>query len=302
MEIGSRPTLAQLKPAIIAEQGVPLPLPYAVLCLTTLPYRQQRLERPWVRRYESSTMTIEPGYFSIAPGEDSRRHRACGIPFGSRARIVLLYFLREVARTGQREVQRSDSFRRWLEDLGIPVGGKTYRAFREQELRIFNCRLNFTFKNDQSLASFNECIVEGGVTVQRADSKRSEYSSIILSRCFFESASENPLPVADAAIRQLAGEPFALDIYCWLASHLHKLESGVLFTWPQLHNHFGIAYAQLRHFKMRFDAALASALAVYPEACVLMDADKGVTLLPSKAPAATTAYPASIMANPAGGD
>ncbi|MFA5494329.1 MAG: replication protein RepA [Porticoccaceae bacterium] len=284
MEPITKARLTELRPGIIADQGMPLGLPYATLCMTALPYREHPLQRPWLRQYAVSTMTIEPGYLSTLQTSHSSRHQPCGIPFGARARILLLYFQREILRSGQREVERNDSFRQWLQALGISAGGKTYRAFRQQEIRIFTCRLSFTFQGERSMGAFNEIIVEGGVSALRADSDRFDYETIIVGQSFFDSVQNHPVPVADEAIRSLAREPFALDLYCWLAAHLHRLDGPVTFAWPALHNYFGVAYAQPRHFRMRFLAALKSAVDNYPRAAIQVDDTAGVTLYPSPPP------------------
>lgn len=284
MDLSTDSGLTAIKPQIIADQGMPLGLPFATLCLTALPYREWPPHRVWQRDYGTSTMAVEPGQQSALFNTDPSRHQPCGIPFGARARILLLYFQREALRSGQRELERSDSFRHWLKTLGISPGGKTYQGFRDQEIRIFNCKLSFTFQRERAVGGFNEMIVEGGISVRRDDSQRIDHETIILSRAFFDSVREEPLPVADAAIRHLAREPFALDIYCWLAAHLHRLEGPITFPWPALHRYFGLAYRQPRHFRTRFIVALGSALDNYPRASVGVNDGAGVTLLPSPAP------------------
>lgn len=282
MKDPNKPGLTELIPALIADQGMPVGLPYWLLCMTAMPYRELPAEQPYARHYATSTMTIEPGYFSTQlPNGDSQR-ALYGIPFGARARILMLYFRREILRTGQRELARSDSFRTWLQELGISAGGKTYQTIREQQIRIVACRLNFTFSFDRYHGAFNDGIVHGGVSVIRCDSDRVEYDTIILSQRFFDSVQDYPVPISESAIRQLANEPFALDIYCWLAAHLHRIESAVTFTWPQLHNYFGASYSQLRHFKIRFIEALKEATKNYSEAHIDVDDVIGIILNPSK--------------------
>lgn len=102
------------------------------------------------------------------------------------------------------------------------------------------------------------------------------------------SAQQQPLKITADTLQRFANEPFVLDIYCWLAALLPELGQPTLFSWPQLHRFYGVAYAELRHFKMRFGKALDSALQAYPLAEVHVDSAKGVFLRPSPAPTTQT--------------
>ncbi|MBV8522282.1 MAG: hypothetical protein JOY71_09175 [Acetobacteraceae bacterium] len=52
-----------------------------------------------------------------------------GVPYGSRARLILLRPQSEALRTGCREVELGRSLRDWLSKMGIPVGGAHSRPY-----------------------------------------------------------------------------------------------------------------------------------------------------------------------------
>ena len=104
-----------------------------------------------------------------------------------------------------------------------------------------------------------------------------------LSEMFFEQLKKHPVPVEETAVRQIANNSVALDIYCWLAYRLHYLEAPRLVTWKALHAQFGRGTAKVFHFKPHFKQALELTLAVYPDARVDVD-ERGVTLMPSRPP------------------
>jgi hypothetical protein len=95
------------------------------------------------------------------------------------------------------------------------------------------------------------------------------------------------VPVEEAAVRQIANNSLALDVYCWLAYRLHSLGAPIPVSWKALHAQFGRSVARLDHFKDHFREVLALAMSVYPEAKV-QEADNGagVILTPSKPPVA----------------
>ena len=65
------------------------------------------------------------------------------MPYGARARMILLYLQTQAVRTGSREVALGRSMRDWMERMGLAVGGETARSLKEQAARISACTLNF---------------------------------------------------------------------------------------------------------------------------------------------------------------
>ena len=76
----------------------------------------------------------------------------------------------------------------------------------------------------------------------------------------------------------------AIDLYIWLAYRLHALKEPMPVSWSALHGQFGANYERARNLKPVFLEALKLALAVYPEAKVEPDEDRGILLYPSRPP------------------
>ena len=68
---------------------------------------------------------IEPGRL-IRPGTSEGEF--VGVPFGSRARLILLYLQTQALRSRSREVELGRSMREWLRRMGIAQGGKSIRV------------------------------------------------------------------------------------------------------------------------------------------------------------------------------
>jgi hypothetical protein len=105
-----------------------------------------------------------------------------------------------------------------------------------------------------------------------------------LSDGFFKQLQKHPVPLAEAAIRQLSNNSMGLDTYAWLAYRLHSLTAPTPIHWRGLMNQFGGGFQALKHFKPRFIANLRLALAVYPDAKVEIDDERGLVLHPSRPP------------------
>ena len=69
-----------------------------------------------------------------------------GVPYGSRARLIMLYVQSEALRTSSREVGLGRSMNQWLIRMGIPLGGKSIHAIQDQAERISRCSFTFDGK------------------------------------------------------------------------------------------------------------------------------------------------------------
>jgi hypothetical protein len=172
--------------------------------------------------------------------------------------------------------------------MGVAYGGETAKALREQAARISACSLKF-FWADEERGSEGWAagrIVTSGLRFQSAGGEAQDSlweDRVELDAIFYQALRKHPVPLLEAAIRQLRDRSMSLDLYVWLAWRLHTLERDTSISWLALFGQFGEGYAQLRHFKPRLIDALAAAVAAYPEAKVDVE-DAGIRLRPSRPP------------------
>ena len=212
-----------------------------------------------------------------------------GVPYGSRARLILIFLQSEAIRSRSREIELGGSLRSWLGRLGIPAGGPNVHAVREQSERLALCRLTFRVKSAGTTGLLNQSIVDTALFLDEPEdtiTPRSQFTErVTLSEGFFQQLQRHPVPLEEAAVRAVSNNSQALDAYAWLAYRLHSLHAPKPVTWKALMSQFGAGFRRLDNFKMRFLPNLKLALAVYPEARVDMT-DKGVVLHPSRPPVA----------------
>jgi hypothetical protein len=252
---------------------------HAGFALTALPHR--RIAEPeWVREAAGLTLRVESG-------KDERGNLA-GVPFGSVARMILLYLQTEAVRTRSREVELGRSMNRWLTTMGVNNGGKGYTLVREQSWRLSLCRLTFFATSGEGTQITNGGFVRTTILPCHPDDDGIQLSlwreRVVLDEAFYSSLLEHPLPVREAAIRALAHRSMAIDIYIWLAYRLWKLKRSKRVPWPALYGQFGAGFTRLRAFRQHVREPLALALAAYPEARIDIDDDAGLTLNPSPPP------------------
>src|SRR5689334_11178441 len=142
LDFGIVRTEVEAAAAYMADEDSGIGFLYSGWCQAALPHRRLPDEQGWQITGERVTLVVEPGMKAGTAG----RPVHVGVPYGSRARLILLYLQSEALRTSSREVELGKSLRGWLVRLGIPVGGKSVEAVREQAERISRCKLTFEVK------------------------------------------------------------------------------------------------------------------------------------------------------------
>lgn len=261
----------------MADESGRIGFTYSGFCLTALPHRNPR-DETWRRNGHRITLLIESGR--------NRHGHPLGIPYGSTARMILLYLQTRALQTNSRFVEIGRSMNAWLDRMGLSIGGNTYRQVKEQGRRISSCHLTF-FHDTQNGGEIrhNGAFIENALQFSQASPDQGELwqDTVELNEKFFRAMKEHPVPVLEAAIRQISGKSMALDVYIWLAYRLHRLEGPTSVSWPALYGQFGAGFKAIKHFKPEFTKSLKLALAAYPQAKVEPDAN-GIVLHRSHAP------------------
>jgi hypothetical protein len=249
-----------------------------------LPHRRLPDDAPWQVTTDRVTLIIQPG-LRPAPGD---MPISVGVPYGSRARLILLYLQTEAVRSNSREVELGRSLHAWLRRLEIPIGGKQMATVRDQAERISRCRLSFQIKQGTRTGLVNQHILDTSMFIEDETEQGGLFvEKAVLSQSFFDELKKHPVPVEEAAVRQIANNSMALDVYCWLAYRPHSLNAPITVSWKALHGQFGRAVARLDHFKDHFRSVLALATSVYPDADVEeAPTGSGLILKPSRPPVA----------------
>ncbi len=257
---------------------------YAGFCQAALPHRRLPDTEGWQVQSGPVTLVVEPGMRSGRTGKPE----PIGVPYGSRARLILIYLQSEAIRAQSREIELGRSLRIWLGRMGIPVGGSSLRSVRDQAERISRCHLTFEIERGRSLGLLKQNIMETALFLDALpdDEQGSLFlDTATLSEGFYKQLQKHSVPLEEAAVRAVANNSMALDVYAWLAYRLHALKGPTPLHWKAVMGQFGLGFARLKQFKPTFLDNLALALAVYPNARVDVEA-AGLVLHPSRPPVA----------------
>ena len=259
---------------VLSEEADRLGFTYSGFALTCLPHKPQT-DAVWRREGHNLTMLIQAGV--------NRVGGSLGVPYGSYARFILLFLQSQAVKSGSREIELGRSMRFWLGNMGLSIGGTTYRMVNEQARRISGCTLTFYADKDKREIMRRGGFVDGSITMAdvMTDQPSLWQERVLLNEEFFQALRDHPVPLSEAALRAIGPRSMVIDIYIWLAYRLHALKGDVEVSWPSLYAQFGAGYSRLRDFRAGFIGGLELATAVYPEARISVD-EHCVTLRPSR--------------------
>jgi len=216
------------------------------------------------------------------------------LPYGAKPRLVMIHISTEAVRRKSPVVPMGDSMRDFLETLGLESSGGqngTLTMFKKQMLALVGCRMTLsTSYNGRERTVHTQPIDRFDAWLSTEANQRSLWASELeLSQRFYETLTENAVPLDYRALAALKHSALSLDVYSWLAHRLCRVRkaTGVKLSWENLREQFGQEYNDPKNFKKEFRQSLRQALAVYPEARI-EDVIGGLLLLPSKPPLAKT--------------
>lgn len=265
---------------------------HTVLCQTGLPYRNTEARR-WERKNGRVTLNIEAG---SAYHPEQETFVDLPLPFGPKARLILIHLNSEAIRTQSPVIEVEDSMTSFVKLLqnGRDPTGPEIRKFKSQlsSLSVATIRMAMTVEKTeegQRTKQINTNIVRSlDVWFPKNPSQRVLWPTTVeLSREYFETLVNHAVPLDQRAVAAMAHSAMALDIYAWLAQRLCRVPSGsdALVPWTSLHQQFGHGYTKrIRKFREVFLYTLnRTVLPEYPQAR-LHSTGQGLILKPSAPP------------------
>lgn len=252
---------------------------HSILCQTYLPYRDPGSNvRLWQRRNGQVHLEIEAGR-AMHPAQ--LKIVDIGLPFGPKARMILMHLNRVAIVTQSPTIEVGRSLTHFVERiLGFSSQGRNIRTVKEQLTRLSGSSIRMGFAHNGHAITVNSGIVKAFDLWMPKDDRQRVFwpSTISLSLDYFNDLIEHAVPVDGAHITALSHSALALDIYNWLAQRLHRIpvERPQTISWLSLHEQFGQGYDPERIFNFRrvFRNALREVLTVYSAARIEDDEAK----------------------------
>lgn len=253
---------------------------HSVLALCGLPYRRPAdSARDFIREYGRNSLVVQAGYLKDPM---TGRMEPQGLPYGPKARLLLLHICTMAMRQGSPELEIADSMSAFIRDLGFDVtGGKrgTIRQFKEQLNRLAAARMQMGFWRDDTTSTINTQPIERlDVWLPTHADQRVLWSSTLkLDQTFYDSLRKHALPVDLRTLKAFSQSAKQIDIVLWLAYRLRSVRKTYLISWKACHDQFGAAVEQPRKFKQSFARDFALIKEVFPKLPAKLT-DKGLLL------------------------
>jgi Plasmid encoded RepA protein len=92
--------LVDIAAEVLADERQNIGISYTGFCLTSLPHKRLPESQAWQKHGHRVTLLVEPGRLKTTKGE----LRLYGVPYGARARMILLYLQTQAVRTNSPQV------------------------------------------------------------------------------------------------------------------------------------------------------------------------------------------------------
>lgn len=253
---------------------------HGILCQVGLP-RAKVDGSHFLRQSGDAWMSVQAGLLDEGKGPVQQP-----VPYGALPRLALAWVSTHAVRHKTAEIPIGESAAEFLRMMGKDNQGARYNTLRTQMHALAACRLQMGFKgrtwSAQPVEQFDAWIND-----KESDQRPLWPGTLRLSDSFYNILMESPVPLDNRALDALSGSALALDIYCWLAHRLHRIEGRpITLHWRSLRDQFGQEYQGKnpdKDFKDAFRVQLEKVLMVYPDAKV-KQVNGGLLLMPSRPP------------------
>jgi Plasmid encoded RepA protein len=249
---------------------------HSVLALCGLPYREPAEgAREYLREYGRNSLAVQAGYLK---DPETGKMVLQGLPYGPKARLLLLHICTMAIRQRSAEIAIADSMSAFIRELGFSVtGGKrgTIHQFKAQLNRLAAARMQIgLWRGDRSITLNAQPIKSFDIWLPQDPSQRMLWSSTLrLDRDFYDSLREHALPVDIGALRAFSQSAKQIDMVLWLGYRLRNVTRPYPISWGRLREQFGVNVKRLRKFREEFAKDLQLIREVFPNLPVRLAED-----------------------------
>lgn len=259
---------------------------HSVLAMCSLPYQRQPSHvREWNQTQGRMKLSITAGKLIDPQNGD---WVDMPLPYGSRARLLLLHVCSEAIRCNSPTIEVEDSLSAFIRAMGYPVtGGKhgTLTTFKQQINALAACTMRIGLWDGTRSKTINTQPITSlsmEMFTTNPNQRMLWPSTLTLSREFFDTLSAHALPINIHAARAVANSPRKLDILFWLGYRMHNTKTKVSIPWDKLREQWGFNYTRFNNFKRDFAQEIAEIKEIFPKLPVSFT-DTGFTIAPGTA-------------------
>jgi hypothetical protein len=265
---------------------------HSVLCQTFLPYRNPGDDVLYWQHQQGNVSLAVQATRAFDPTSNDMAF--IGLPYGTKARLILAHINSQAIKTGDKMLHIEDSLSAFIKSLGLNTDGRTIAEVKEQLRRLTTSLISLGYTDGERSMQVNFQIVKAfDMNFEKDNNKRVIWNSTIqLTDDYFNSLANHAIPLDERALAALSNNAMALDIYAWLAQRLHRIPQGTpqFVSWQNLREQFGRGYNDMKSFKQVFRRTLQIVRLQYQSSRIQEDINKGLMLYNSPTPIPTQTF------------
>lgn len=224
---------------------------HSTLALCGLPYKTPPAGTDrYERRYGNAVLRVIAGDLEMPGGSTVRP----GIPYGPKARLLLMHFCSLALRNDSPTIEISPSMSALIRDLGFEVTGGargSIAAFKEQLNRLAACHFELGWSDGTSARNKKLNPIEDFDVFLSSDPNQPSLwtETVQLGDRFFSDLKKHALPIDIRLVRGLTESARKLDILFWLSWRVPKIGGDLYLSWDNLREQFGAGIADASKFR-----------------------------------------------------
>ncbi|RUO98601.1 replication protein RepA [Hyphomicrobium sp.] len=259
---------------------------HSVLAICALPYTRQPITtRTWEREQGQMKLMVQAGTLAGKNGKWEDQP----LPYGSRARLMLLHTCSEALRQKSPVIEIEDSLTGFIRAMGFAAtGGKngTITSFKQQINALASCTMRIGLWDAHgSKTVTTQPFTSLEVFFSKDSNQRTLWpSTLTFSQDFYQTLTKHALPINMHAVKAFSSSPRKLDILFWLGYRLNSLERPMTISWDSLRDQFGAGYGRSDNFRRDFAQEIHQIMEVFPKLPAKVS-EVGFTLAPGSSEA-----------------
>lgn len=259
---------------------------HSVLAICALPYTRQPITtRTWEREQGQMKLMVQAGTLAGKNGKWEDQP----LPYGSRARLMLLHTCSEALRQKSPVIEIEDSLTGFIRAMGFAAtGGKngTITSFKQQINALASCTMRIGLWDAHgSKTVTTQPFTSLEVFFSKDSNQRTLWpQTLTFSQEFYQTLTKHALPINMHAVKAFSSSPRKLDILFWLGYRLNSLERPMTVSWESLRDQFGAGYGRSDNFRRDFAQEIHQIMEVFPKLPAKVT-EVGFTLAPGSSEA-----------------
>lgn len=262
---------------------------HSILTSTLFPSSQPRPEVPFVSKSNGQfSYMLEAG---VDPEKLVRKY-----PYGKYPRLLMAWMAKQIRACGGKKTDIVDPEKHQItiptiyqlcEEMGVPRGGRTAEALREQLRLLLACHISIRrttgFAGSVVSDTVSMPLVKASRNVRNKHNEDYSGATFILTDEVYERLKNESAPFDTRVSAYLLSGRSVLpyDVYVWLNGSMNRLKHDMVISWEWLYDRFGDGIADEANFRKAFRKALNKVMEVYPTVNVEFQRGDGIILHPS---------------------